>query len=125
MKITEIEGIGKEYSEKLIKAGFEDVDDLKNLSKKQKEGLASKTSISIERIDKWQQKANLMSLKGIGTEYSDVLNKIGVASVKELAQRNPENLLKTIEEFDIKRPHVIRKIPTLTEVEDWITQANK
>lgn len=125
MKIIEIEGIGEKYAEKLIKAGFEKIEELIPLDKKQMKDLAEKTGISIKLIDKWQEHADLMRIKGVGPEYSDALNQIGIDSVKEFAQRNPENTLERIKKLDEEKPNVIRRLPKLDDIKDWIAQAKK
>lgn len=39
---------------------------------------------------------DLYELKGIGPKHTDMLESIGVDSIKELAQRNPASLTKMI-----------------------------
>ena len=123
MKIIEIEGIGEKYAKKLEKEGISDVEDLLPLTYRQIKELAEKTVISIKLIDKWQEHANLMRIDGVGPEYSDVLNQVGIDSVKELARRNPQNTLDKMVELDKEKPDVIRKLPTLKNIESWINEA--
>jgi len=125
MKVIEIEGIGKKYAGKLGRAGCNNVEDLTELTYEQLRELANKTRISLKRLDKWQEQADLISLKGIGPEYAQALNKIGVDSAKELARRNAQNVLEKIKAFDKKQPNVIRKLPTLTQTKAWIEDAKK
>ena len=87
--------------------------------------LAASTKISEKLIDKWAEHADLMRIGGVGPEYSDVLNQIGIDSVKELAQRNPKNTLDRITALDKEKPDVFRKPPRLEEIEDWIEEAKK
>jgi predicted flap endonuclease-1-like 5' DNA nuclease len=95
------------------------------LTKAKIKDLSVKTNISAKLIDKWQEHANLMKIDGIGPEYSDALNQIGIDSVKELAKRAPQATFDKIVEFDKSRPNVIRKLPKLEEVKSWITLAKK
>lgn len=125
MKIIEVEGIGQKYGEKLEKAGIKNVSDLIPLDKKGMKELAEKTGISLKLIDKWQEHADLMRIVGVGPEYAEALNEIGIDSVKEFAQRNPENTLERIKKMDQEKPNVIRKLPTLASIKDWIEQAKK
>ncbi|MBD3212727.1 MAG: DUF4332 domain-containing protein [Candidatus Lokiarchaeota archaeon] len=122
-KLIKIEGIGDEYAKDLKKAGIETCEQLVPLSKNDLKELADKTGISPKLLDKWQEHADLMRIKGVGSEYADLLNQIGIDSVKELAQRNPENTLKKVEEFDKEKPDVVRRLPVLDEIKDWIAQA--
>ncbi|MHA1461392.1 MAG: DUF4332 domain-containing protein [Promethearchaeota archaeon] len=125
MKIVDIEGVGEKYAKTLGKATIENVEDLIPLKWSEIKELAKKTSISLKLLEKWQDQAELMVIKGIGPEYSEVLNKIGIDSTRELAYRNPENTLEKLIEFDKKQPDVIRKIPKVEEIEGWITEAQE
>ena len=123
MKIIEIEGIGEKYAKILEKAGIANVEDLIPLKWKEIKDLAAKTEISLKLVEKWQDQAELMIIKGVGPEYSEVLNRIGIDSTRELAYRNPKNTLEKIVEFDKEQPDVIRKIPGVKEIEKWINEA--
>ena len=125
MKIIEIEGIGGKFGQRLEKGGISDIEDLIPLSRKEIKALAEKTGISEKLLDKWQEHADLMRIDGVGPEYAEALNEIGIDSVKELAQRNPENTLERIEKLDKEKPDVIRQLPTLEWIKDWIEEAKK
>ncbi|TKJ19804.1 MAG: hypothetical protein CEE43_14475 [Promethearchaeota archaeon Loki_b32] len=123
--IIEIEGIGSKYSKTLEKAGISNVENLISFDSVKIKNLAASTKISEKLIDKWAEHADLMRIGGVGPEYSDVLNQIGIDSVKELAQRNPKNTLDRITALDKEKPDVFRKPPRLEEIEDWIEEAKK
>ncbi len=125
MKIIEIEGIGEKYAKTLEKAGITEVENLIPLTWRELKELATKTKISLKLLEKWQDQAELMELKGVGPEYSEVLNRVGIDSIKELAYRNPQKTLDRIAEFDKKQPDVIRKIPKVEEITDWISQSKE
>ncbi|MGC9357479.1 MAG: DUF4332 domain-containing protein, partial [Anaerolineae bacterium] len=80
------------------------------------------TEISHESILDWVNRADLMRVKGIGEEYSDLLEKAGVDTVMELARRNPENLYAKILEINEEK-HLVRRPPSLNLVKRWIEQA--
>jgi predicted flap endonuclease-1-like 5' DNA nuclease len=124
-KIIEIEGIGEKYAKTLEKAGISEVENLVPLTWRELKELAGKTKISLKLLEKWQDQAELMEIKGVGPEYSEVLNKVGIDSIRELAYRNPQNTLDMIAEFDKKQPDVIRKIPKVEEITDWISQSKE
>lgn len=124
MKIIEIEGVGEKYAKILEKAGFANTEDLIPLTWREIKELAEKTKISPKLIDKWQEQAELMKIKGIGSEYSEALNKIGIDSIKELSYRTAQSTLDKIVELDKKQPDVIRKIPEVEDLERWIKEAN-
>ena len=64
-----------------------------------------------------------MRIKGVGSEYSDLLEAAGVDSPAELAQRNAANLAITFQEVVAARPDIVRRIPTETEVAGWIAES--
>jgi len=123
MKIIEIEGVGEKYAKILEKAAIANTEDLKPLKWREIKELAKTTSISLKLLEKWHDQTELMDIKGVGPEYSEVLNKIGIDSTWELAYRNPENTLKSIVKFDKEQPDVIRKIPKVEDIEGWTKEA--
>ena len=125
MKIVDIEGVGEKYAKTLGKATIANVEDLVPLKWSEIKELAKTTSISLKLLEKWQDQAELMVIKGIGPEYSEVLNRVGIDSSRELAYRNPKNTLESIVKFDKEQPDVIRKIPKVEEIEDWINKAKE
>ena len=54
--------------------------------------LAGETGLAEELLLNWTNKADLMRVRGVGEEYSDLLEATGVDTVKELRRRNPQNL---------------------------------
>ena len=66
--------------------------------------------------------ADLFRIKGVGEEYSDLLEEAGVDTVVELAQRNPANLYNKVVDVN-QQKKLVRKLPTQGQVDDWIRQA--
>ena len=66
-----------------------------------------------------------MRIKGVGSEYSDLLEAAGVDSPAELAQRNAASLAMTFQEVDAARPNMVRRVPSEAEVAGWIAEAKK
>ncbi len=90
MKVIEIIGVNNKQAKLLKKEGYSDVEDLLPLNKTQIKNLAKKIGVSIEKLDTWQEHADLMRIEGVNPEYANVLNQIGIDSVKEFARRNPK-----------------------------------
>lgn len=125
-KIVDIEGIGETYAAKLKEAGIATTEKLLEVggTKKGRDELAEKTGISGKLILEWVNLADLYRVKGIGSEYSDLLEEAGVDTVVELATRKPENLYaKLVEVNNAKK--LVRKLPTEDQVKDWVEQAKK
>ncbi|MEM2335986.1 MAG: DUF4332 domain-containing protein [Candidatus Bathyarchaeia archaeon] len=93
-------------------------------TRKGRKELAEKTGISEKLILEWVNLADLFRIKGIGEEYSDLLEEAGVDTVVELSKRDPENLHAKILEIN-KEKKLVRKPPTLEQVKNWIEQAKK
>jgi len=56
------------------------------------------------------------------TQYADLLECAGVDTVPELAQRNAGNLQAKMAEVNEEKK-LVRKVPTGSQVEDWVAQA--
>jgi predicted flap endonuclease-1-like 5' DNA nuclease len=122
--IVDIEGIGKVYADKLEAAGITTVEALleRGATPKGRQELAEETGISGPLILEWVNLADLFRIKGIGEEFSDLLEEAGVDTVPELAQRNPENLHRKLIEVN-EAKDLVRRVPGLSQVEDWVAQA--
>jgi predicted flap endonuclease-1-like 5' DNA nuclease len=123
-KLSEIEGIGESYSATLTNAGITSIEHLLEScgEKKGRQALADKTGISEKLVLEWVNRADLTRIKGVSTQYADLLESAGVDSVPELAQRNAENLhTKMVEVNNAK--HLVRQVPSASQVEAWVTQA--
>ncbi len=123
-KIDDIEGIGPTFAAKLESAGVKSVEVLLTTGStpKGRKELAEKSSIDETLILKWVNRADLARIKGIGSELSDLLEAAGVDTVVELGNRKPENLLAKMTEVN-EAKHLVRKLPALSQVEDWVKQA--
>ncbi len=69
-------------------------------------------------------KADLFRIKGVGEEYSDLLEASGVDTVPELGQRNAANLHKKMAEVNGKKK-LVRQLPAGSQVAGWVKQAKK
>lgn len=125
MKIEEVEGIGATFAAKLGAAGVSSTDDLLEQGAKPsgRAALEQATGISHDQILEWVNHVDLMRIKGVGSEYSDLLEAAGVDSPAELARRNAANLATTVQEVVAARPGVVRRIPTESEIQGWIDQS--
>lgn len=122
--VIDIEGIGPVYTQKLKAVGVDTVEELLNAaaSAEGRQALAEKTGISRKRILSWANRADLWRIKGVGEEYTDLLEMAGVDTVPELAQRNPENLYQALMDLQAQNK-LVRKMPVLSQVQDWVAQA--
>jgi predicted flap endonuclease-1-like 5' DNA nuclease len=126
-KIEEIEGIGPAYGEKLRQAGINSVAHLlkKGCDRIGRAELSDTTGLDASLILTWVNMADLFRVKGVGAEYSELLKKSGVDTVKELRNRNPENLLAKMTEVNSAGRQLVRALPSLKVVESWVTLAKE
>jgi len=126
MKIEKIEGIGPKYGKILRKYGIASTEALlkKGASKKGRTVIAAGTDISEKLILEWVNLSDLMRIKGVGEEYSDLLEEAGVDTVKELRNRVPANLYKKMLDTIVSKK-LVRRPPAESMVESWVAQAKK
>ncbi len=122
--IKDIEGIGDVFTKKLQGIGINSVEALleKGATEKGREDVAKQSGIDKHKILEWVNRADLYRIKGIGSEYSDLLEAAGVDTVVELSKRRADNLTEKMVEVNIEKK-LVRRVPTQQMVEGWIAEA--
>lgn len=122
--IATIEGIGDKYAQKLKAAGVRTTATLLARAKdpKGRKELAAAAQIEESLILKWANMADLMRIKGVGEEYSELLEAAGVDTVKELRNRNVTNLTKALIDANTRRK-MVRLLPSEKAVARWVAHA--
>jgi predicted flap endonuclease-1-like 5' DNA nuclease len=123
-KLEIIEGIGPVYAEKLRGNGIRTIEALLEVGATPagRQQMEEKTGIYHALILEWVNLADLMRIKGVGEEYSDLLEEAGVDTVRELRHRVPEHLYQAIVEVN-QAKRLVRRLPTLKMVANWVEQA--
>ena len=123
--VADIEGIGPAHATALAAAGIKTTDDLLASagSATGRAGLARETGLDEDAILAWVNRADLMRIPGVGSQYSDLLEAAGVDSPAELARRNAANLWTTFGEVIAARPGIVRRAPSESETAEWIAAA--
>lgn len=123
-KIEEIEGVGPAFAEKLAAAGIKSVANLleKCATRKGRAAVAEATGISDKLVLKWTNHADLMRIDGVGPEFAELLEAAGVDTVKELRNRNAENLAKAMADKNEEKK-LTRVTPSAERVGKWIAEA--
>jgi predicted flap endonuclease-1-like 5' DNA nuclease len=126
VNVLKIEGIGPVNADRLREQGITTTEALLEAAADQggRVALANKTGLAQALILEWVNRADLMRIKGVGEEYSDLLECSGVDTIKELRRRNPENLQKALQAVNSEK-NLVRRVPSVTEVEKWIAQAKE
>lgn len=125
-QITMIESIGPVFKEKLAAAGVTTVEGLleKGASKAGRKSIAEASGVDESKILTWVNMADLFRIKGVASQFAELLKAAGVDTVKELRNRNPENLhaalVKTQEEKGLTRA-----VPALSRIEAFVAEAKE
>ena len=124
-KLTTIEGIGDAFAAKLKAAGVGSVEKLleSGSTRSGRKKLADASGVDAKRILRFVNHADLMRINGIGGEMSELLEASGVDTVAALARRNTENLHKKMEETNAAKK-LVRRTPTVAQIQGWVDQAN-
>jgi len=125
-KLIDVEGIGPVYAAKLQGAGVGSAEALleQGATSKGRKEIAEKSGISDGLILEWVNHVDLYRIRGVGSEYADLLEEAGVDTVPELAQRKPDNLLEKMTAVNAQKK-LVRRLPILSQVQSWVEQAKK
>lgn len=123
--VETIEGIGPAYGSKLRNAGVKVVDDLLRAgsTRSKRRVLANKIDVAPATLLKWVYRADFFRIKGIGTQYSSLLEEAGVNTVADLSRRNAKNLHASIKAIN-RQKNLVRRIPPYRTVQRWIKNAD-
>jgi predicted flap endonuclease-1-like 5' DNA nuclease len=122
--ISDIEGIGPVIAERLRNQRIRTTAKLLEVAKnpKGRKMLAEKTGVEYAKILKFTNMADLMRIKGVGEEYTELLEAAGVDTVRELKFRNPHNLAKAMAVAN-KTRKLVRAVPSEQMIAKWVAQA--
>ncbi len=126
--LTSIEGIGPKSAKQLKAAGVRGTTTLlqAGCTRTGRRELAKKAGVTEKKVLEWCNRADLMRVRGVGEEYSDLLEQAGVDTVKELRRRKAESLhAKMLQVNEARRVALVRRVPALSEVERWIAHAKE
>ncbi len=123
-KLEFVEGIGPAYATKLGEIGILTTGKLmvEGVTRAGRQELAEKSGITETLILKWLNMIDLYRIKGIGSEYAELLEAAGVDTVPELAQRNAGNLYQALAKTNEEK-RLVRQLPTPEQVLEWVEQA--
>lgn len=122
--ITDIEGIGPAIAERLKALRIRTTTKLLEAAKnpKRRKALALEAGIETEKLLRWVNMADMMRIKGVGEELSELLESVGVDTVRDLKRRNPKNLAQAMAAAN-KTRKLVRAVPSDKMIEKWIAQA--
>ena len=122
--IDTIDGMNRAEARALRKSGVRTTEKLLKRAgtRSGRRELASVTGLTERQILDWVNRADLMRVKGVGEEYSDLLEAAGVDTCKELRNRNPQSLLVKMTQINSKK-RLVRRLPTEVMVKRWVEHA--
>jgi len=122
--IETIEGIGSSRGRMLRNAGIRTVDDLlrAGATRRGRQRIANEIGVSYATMHKWVYRGDLLRVRGIGRQYSELLETAGVATLTDLSTRNPRFLWQTLKLVNRERK-LVRRIPPLKTIENWVHKA--
>ncbi len=112
--------------EKLHKAQIETTEQLldKGAKSKERKALAKTTGIKAPELLELVHRADLLRIKGVGSEMVLLLEAAGVKSTADLVTKEPAALTASMESVN-KTAKISEKPPTEPQLADWIAQAKK
>ncbi len=125
-KITDIDGIGEQLSKKLAKANVRSVEGLlkEGCTKKGRKTIAEASGIEEKKVLDLVNMADLFRIKGVSTQYAELLKASGVDTIKELRTRKPENLQAKMAETNQKKK-LTRVVPSVNMVTKFVEEAKE
>jgi hypothetical protein len=119
-------GLEADEEKKLKAARIRTVERLLAAAKdaKGRKALSAKTGVGEGRLLMLANRADRLRIKGLGKEYSALVEAAGVITTKDLRYRNPVNLARVMSETN-KRRKLVRFLPTEKSVARWIENAKK
>jgi predicted flap endonuclease-1-like 5' DNA nuclease len=124
--LSDLDGLGPGFAVKLKKVGIRTTEKLLESAKslKGRKTLSGKTEIDEQQLLRVANLIDRMRIKGVGQEYAELLEAVGVVTVKELRYRNPARLAQAMAEANAKR-RLVRVLPSEHTVGRWIDHAKK
>lgn len=124
VKLEEIEGIGPVFAKRLRGTGVRSIKGLleKGMNPNGRRQIASAVHTTPGMVLEWVNRADLFRVKGVGEQYSDLLEKSGVDTVVELAKRQPAALYNSLMKVNQSK-NLVGKPPTEKQVAGWVKNA--
>lgn len=124
--ISAIEGIATKNADKLRSVGIRTTEALleRGATKKGRAQIVTEAKITEKQCLTWVNHADLMRIKGVSGQYSELLEAAGVDTVKELKRRNVANLTEAMEATNNRRRNkLVQRVPSEKVVQKWVDQA--
>ena len=119
--VMEIEGIGEKYNKGLHAIGIKNT---KQLFEANAAKVARAIGAPVSTVKSWQNMSELASVKDIGPQYAELLERSGVHSIDQLKDSNPTTLLNLVHhKEDSLKVNIQGNTIGQATVENWIDEA--
>lgn len=122
--IGDVGSIDARQAARLRKAGVRTTEALlrQAATRRGRSSLSERSGIPAAEILAWTHRADLMRIRGIGGDYAEILAAAGIATVVDLARRDPDELVASLVETN--REHkLVRRLPSAPTVAEWVAAA--
>lgn len=125
-QLHEIVDNGTIYSNRLKKAGVANTNDLLKKAgfRYGRKRLARLTGIKENKLLELVQNADLLRVKGIGSQYANLLLEANVRSIESLADCHANTLQRQLQAIN-EEQKMVNHLPTLEQLQDFIEQAQE
>ena len=110
-----LHGIGIRTTGRLLKMGR---------TRELQEKLSEETGLPKRKIKHLVRMSDLMRVKGVGEDYSILLNYAGVKTIRDLRNRRADNLSQRIVDENAAN-RIVRHVPVQSQIARWIDHAKK
>jgi len=124
--VKTIEGIGSLRGRLLNGMGVRTVDDLLRVGATRvgRQRIARRLGVSYRMVLSWVYRGDLLRVRGVGRQYSELLESAGVSSVADLSNRNALVLWQTLRGVNEEK-RLVRRVPPRDTIEMWVYNAKK
>ena len=124
--ISDLKGLQPEVKTKLEFEGIRNTQQFleRTRTPQQRTELAHRVGTTPGALKELANRADLMRLAGVGGDFSNMLEEVGVNSCKELQHRVPEKLYASLEAIHTDKK-IGHRVPALAQVTEWIIEAKK
>jgi len=113
--LVAFQNVGIDTTEQLLERG---------MTRGDRKKLAEETGLSEREIQSWVHRADLLRIKGMGEEYSHLLQAAGIDTMKELSGLLPSSLFSKLVMLN-REENYVRRMPSETMVANWVSRAKE
>jgi predicted flap endonuclease-1-like 5' DNA nuclease len=124
--VKTIEGVGSLRGRLLNGMGVRTVGDLLRVGATSvgRQRIARRLGVSYKMVLGWVRRGDLLRVKGVGRQYSELLESAGVSSVADLSNRSAYDLWQTLRGVN-REKRLVRRVPPRDTIEMWVYDAKK